>query len=201
MSWGGQQSDPMASSLSEQLVAAEGSAVSSGALGGGKRKKRGGGGAASWVGANFGSTVNQQLQNTLNNSGSNNVIATLPGAPGVSSNNVPQGSAAQYAGKFSQNGGQSSALMSGSSGSQMGGQSIVLMSGSSGSQMGGQSSTLMSGSSGSSSGSQSGGKRKSRGRKTKGGYWANVIQTALVPFGLLGLQNSFANSTRKHRKH
>jgi hypothetical protein len=169
MSWGGQQSDPTASSLSEQLVAAEGSAVSSGALGGGKKKKRGGGGAASWVGANFGSTVNQQLQNTLNNSGSNNVIATLPGAPGVSSNNVPQGSAAQYAGKFSQNGGQSSALMSGSSSS--------------------------------SSGSQSGGKRKSRGRKTKGGYWANVIQTALVPFGLLGLQNAFANSTRKHRKH
>jgi hypothetical protein len=185
MSWGGQQSDPTASSLSEQLVAAEGSAVSSGALGGGKKKKRGGGGAASWVGANFGSTVNQQLQNTLNNSGSNNVIATLPGAPGVSSNNVPQGSAAQYAGKFSQNGGQSSALMSGSSGS----------------QMGGQSSALMSGSSGSSSASQSGGKRKSRGRKTKGGYWANVIQTALVPFGLLGLQNAFANSTRKHRKH
>ena len=192
MSWGGQQSDPMASSLSEQQVAAEGSAVSSGALGGGKRKKRGGGGASSWVGANFGSTVNQQLQNTLNNSGSNNVIATLPGAPGVSSNNVPQGSAAQYAGKFSQNGGQSSALVSESSSSSMG---------SMGSQMGGQSTSLMSGSSSSSSGSQSGGKRKSRGRKAKGGYWASVIETALVPFGLLGLQNSFANSTRKHRKH
>ena len=46
---------------------------------------------------------------------------------------------------------------------------------------------------------QGGGKRrKSRGKK--GGYWAQVIETALVPFGLLGLQNAYSKRTRKQRK-
>jgi hypothetical protein len=46
---------------------------------------------------------------------------------------------------------------------------------------------------------QEGGKRrKSRGKK--GGYWAQVIETALVPFGLLGLQNAYSKRTRKQRK-
>lgn len=49
-------------------------------------------------------------------------------------------------------------------------------------------------------GSQHGGKRRHRGvRSKKGGYWAQVIEQALVPFGLLGLQNVYANRTRKHR--
>jgi hypothetical protein len=43
---------------------------------------------------------------------------------------------------------------------------------------------------------QFGGKR----RRKKGGYWAQVLETALVPFGLLGLQNAYAKRTRKHRK-
>ena len=43
---------------------------------------------------------------------------------------------------------------------------------------------------------QGGGKR----RRKKGGYWAQVLETALVPFGLLGLQNAYAKRTRKHRK-
>jgi hypothetical protein len=44
---------------------------------------------------------------------------------------------------------------------------------------------------------QGGGKRR---RAKKGGYWAQVIETALVPFGLLGLQNAYGRRTRKHRK-
>ena len=44
---------------------------------------------------------------------------------------------------------------------------------------------------------QGGGKRR---RGKKGGYWAQVIETALVPFGLLGLQNAYGRRTRKHRK-
>jgi hypothetical protein len=44
---------------------------------------------------------------------------------------------------------------------------------------------------------QSGGSRSKRNRGKKGGYWAHVIQQALVPFGLLGLQNAFS---RKHHK-
>ena len=48
-------------------------------------------------------------------------------------------------------------------------------------------------------GSQQGGKRRHRGsRSKKGGYWAQVIEQALVPFGLLGLQNAYAKRTRKH---
>lgn len=44
---------------------------------------------------------------------------------------------------------------------------------------------------------QGGGKRR---RAKKGGYWAQVIETALVPFGLLGLQNAYGRRTRKNRK-
>jgi hypothetical protein len=47
-------------------------------------------------------------------------------------------------------------------------------------------------------GKQSGGKRN-----MSGGYWAQVLQQALVPFGLLGLQNSYGrrhhNKTHKRR--
>ena len=43
---------------------------------------------------------------------------------------------------------------------------------------------------------QGGGKR----RRKKGGYWAQVIETALVPFGLLGLQNAYGRRTRKHHR-
>jgi hypothetical protein len=54
---------------------------------------------------------------------------------------------------------------------------------------------------------QKGGKRRKRIKKSKkGGYWAAVMQQALVPFGLLGLQHTYArrkgranNSTRKNR--
>lgn len=46
-----------------------------------------------------------------------------------------------------------------------------------------------------SSGVLKGGKRRSR----KGGYWAQVINQALVPFGLWGLQNRYAKRhTRKN---
>jgi hypothetical protein len=45
---------------------------------------------------------------------------------------------------------------------------------------------------------QSGG-RGSRRHGKKGGYWAQVIQQALVPFGLFGLQNAF--SRKHHKKH
>jgi hypothetical protein len=51
---------------------------------------------------------------------------------------------------------------------------------------------------------QQGGKKRRKGKK--GGYWAAVIQQALVPFGLLGLQHTYArrkgranNSTKKNR--
>jgi hypothetical protein len=43
---------------------------------------------------------------------------------------------------------------------------------------------------------QGGGKR----RRKRGGYWGQVLQTALVPFGLLGLQNAYSRRTRKHHK-
>jgi hypothetical protein len=43
---------------------------------------------------------------------------------------------------------------------------------------------------------QFGGKR----RRKKGGYWGQVLETALVPFGLLGLQNAYGRRTRKNRK-
>ena len=44
-----------------------------------------------------------------------------------------------------------------------------------------------------------GGKRKSR-RSKRGGYWGQIINQALVPFGLLGLQNAYAKRTKKNRK-
>ena len=44
---------------------------------------------------------------------------------------------------------------------------------------------------------QNGGKSRRRGKK--GGYWAQVIETALVPFGLLGLQNYYGKRTRRNR--
>jgi len=51
---------------------------------------------------------------------------------------------------------------------------------------------------------QKGGKRrssKSRSRRSKrGGYWGQMINQALVPFGLLGLQNAYAKRTKKNRK-
>ena len=79
---------------------------------------------------------------------SGNLIPTLPGAPAVLADNVPQGSNAS---------------------------------------------------------SPTGWKEKKEKGK-KGGYWAAVIQQALVPFGLLGLQNTYArrkgranNSTKKNR--
>jgi|APCry1669189534_1035231.scaffolds.fasta_scaffold155496_1 hypothetical protein len=44
-----------------------------------------------------------------------------------------------------------------------------------------------------------GGKRKSRSKK--GGYWAQVINQALVPFGLWGMQNRYGKrGTRKQKK-
>jgi len=49
-----------------------------------------------------------------------------------------------------------------------------------------------------------GGKRKSsksRSRRSKrGGYWGHIINQALVPFGLLGMQNAYAKRTKKNRK-
>ena len=53
-------------------------------------------------------------------------------------------------------------------------------------------------------GNMSGGKRRTK----KGGYWSQVISTALVPFGLWGAQNRFSKrrgvkhggKTRKNRK-
>ena len=48
---------------------------------------------------------------------------------------------------------------------------------------------------------QKGGKRKSSSRRSKrGGYWGQIINQALVPFGLLGLQNAYAKRTKKNRK-
>ena len=50
-------------------------------------------------------------------------------------------------------------------------------------------------------GPQNGGKRKGKGKKSgkKGGYWAQVIEQALVPFGLVGLQNMYGS--RKTKKN
>jgi hypothetical protein len=44
---------------------------------------------------------------------------------------------------------------------------------------------------------QSGGKKKRRGKK--GGSWLGVLNQAVVPFGLLGLQQTYGK--RKTRKH
>jgi len=49
-------------------------------------------------------------------------------------------------------------------------------------------------------GPQSGGSRHRRSRGKRGGYWSQVVQQALVPFGLLGLQNFYGKRTRKHHK-
>ena len=40
---------------------------------------------------------------------------------------------------------------------------------------------------------------KSR-RSKRGGYWGQMISQALVPFGLLGLQQAYAKRTKKNRK-
>jgi hypothetical protein len=118
----------------------------------GKTKKgrgRKGGNSSTWLTSNFGDG-SAQYRNTFGPGAmypSGNLIPTLPGAPAVLADNVPQGSNANH---------------------------------------------------------QQGGKRKRRSKK--GGYWAAVIQQALVPFGLLGLQNTYARrkgrtnkSTRKNR--
>lgn len=50
---------------------------------------------------------------------------------------------------------------------------------------------------------QTAGKR----RKKRGGFWGSIINQAIVPFGLLGLQQSYRKKkhggakSRKHRKH
>ena len=105
----------------------------------GSRSRRGGDGGADWVLKNFGNG-NQQWDNTFTNSGtaqSGNLLPTIPGAPAVSANNLPQSSNASYI---------------------------------------------------------KGGRRS---RSKRGGYWAQVLNQALVPFVLVGLQNKFS---KRHRK-
>lgn len=51
----------------------------------------------------------------------------------------------------------------------------------------------------STSSSSSSSSRKSR-RSKRGGYWGQMISQALVPFGLLGLQQAYAKRTKKNRK-
>jgi hypothetical protein len=50
---------------------------------------------------------------------------------------------------------------------------------------------------------QTGGKRKSRasraGRTRKGGYWGAVLEQAIVPLTLLGLQQKFAGRSRSNK--
>ena len=45
--------------------------------------------------------------------------------------------------------------------------------------------------------------RRQRGqtRSRKGGFFGNVLQEALVPFGLFAAQNAYGKRTRKNRKH
>ena len=44
-------------------------------------------------------------------------------------------------------------------------------------------------------------------RKRKGGFWSQIINQAIVPFSIFGMQQSFrrskrgGNKTRKHKKH
>lgn len=47
---------------------------------------------------------------------------------------------------------------------------------------------------------QIGGKRKMKGKSRKGGYWSQVINQAVVPFALWGMQNRYRrnNKTKKH---
>jgi len=111
---------------------------------GGKRSRRGGDGAADWTLKNFG-TGNQQWQNTFSNGDSQqgNLIATLPGAPAVLPNNLPQSSIAANAASV-----------------------------------------------------MKGGKKRTK----RGGYWAHVLNQALVPFGLVGLQHKYSKHVRSHNK-
>ena len=48
---------------------------------------------------------------------------------------------------------------------------------------------------------QNGGRRsrKGKGRSKKGGMWGQVISQAVVPFGLVGLQNKFGNRMRSKK--
>ena len=110
------------------------------------RRGRRGGDASNWVGDNFGYTAEQQFMNTFGNNGYGNSgaqIPTVPGAPAVGPNNIPQGTI------------NPNRLVP-----------------------------------------QFGGKR----RRKRGGYWGQVLEAALVPFGLLGLQNAYGRRTRKNRK-
>ena len=119
--------------------------VSRMARAGTRRRRKGGSGAAPWVISNFGRSTAQQFNNTfgpdsLTHAGS--LIPTLPGAPAVGPDNLPQGSTYTYV-------------------------------------------------------KQQGGRRK---RNKKGGYWAAVIEQALVPFGLLGLQQTYGRRKRGGKK-
>jgi len=53
--------------------------------------------------------------------------------------------------------------------------------------------------------SQWAGKRGRRSSKKRGGMWGQVINQAVVPFGLLGMQQSYGKKrrggTRRHRRH
>ena len=48
---------------------------------------------------------------------------------------------------------------------------------------------------------QNGGRRsrKGKGRSKKGGMWGQIISQAIVPFGLVGLQNKFGNRMRSKK--
>jgi len=50
-----------------------------------------------------------------------------------------------------------------------------------------------------------GGRRRKRSSKKRGGMWGQVINQAVVPFGLLGMQQSYGKKrrggTRRHRRH
>ena len=53
---------------------------------------------------------------------------------------------------------------------------------------------------------QSAGRRRSRSRGKRGGLWGEVINQAIVPFGILGMQQSFrrkkqGGKTNKRRRH
>jgi len=53
---------------------------------------------------------------------------------------------------------------------------------------------------------QSAGKRRSRSRSRKGGVWGQVINQAIVPFSILGMQQSYrrkkhGGKTHKRRRH
>jgi hypothetical protein len=43
------------------------------------------------------------------------------------------------------------------------------------------------------------GGRKRKGRGKKGGFLGQLINQALVPFGLLGMQHAYGKRSRKHR--